>query len=63
MDEKLIVQIICDREVGTAFYVAPDTLVTAWHTVASDKETGRRIVKDPDEGDLTYMVVSIFDGG
>lgn len=61
MDEKLIVQIICDREVGTAFYVAPDTLVTAWHTVASDKETGRRIVKDPDEGDLTYKVVSIFE--
>ena len=61
MDEKLIVRIICDREVGTAFYVAPDTLLTAWHTVSSDKNTGSCVVKDPNEGDLICKVVSMFE--
>jgi DNA polymerase III delta prime subunit len=55
MNEQLIVQIICDREVGTAFYVAPDLLLTAWHTVASYKESGNNIVKDV-EGNLTFAV-------
>lgn len=61
MDEKLIVRIICDREVGTAFYVAPDTLLTAWHTVSSDKNTESCVVKDPNEGDLLFKVVNILE--
>ncbi len=61
MDEKFIVRIICDREVGTAFYAAQDTLVTAWHTVSADKENGRRIVKDPSEGDLSYKVTKVLE--
>jgi len=52
MKEKLIVQIVCDKEVGTAFYVAPDLLLTAYHTVASFKDTGCNIVKDSVDGDL-----------
>lgn len=61
MDEKLIVRIICDREVGTAFYVAPDILLTAWHTVSSDKNTESCVVKDHNEGDLHFKVVSILE--
>ena len=43
MYEKLIVQVICDKEIGTAFYVAPDLLLTAWHTVESFKNDGNWI--------------------
>ena len=45
MYEKLIVQVICDKEIGTAFYVAPDLLLTAWHTVESFKNDGNNVVK------------------
>lgn len=34
MEGRLIVRIVCGKEVGTAFYVAPDLLLTAYHTVA-----------------------------
>ena len=55
MYEKLIVQIICGKEVGTAFYVAPNLLLTAWHTVASFKDGENNVLKDV-EGDLAYLV-------
>lgn len=58
--KDLIVRIICDKEVGTAFYVAPDLLLTAWHTVASYKESGKNIVKDA-EGDLRFFVNSVYE--
>ena len=61
MKEKLIVQIVCDKEVGTAFYVAPDLLLTAYHTVASFKDTGCNIVKDGFEGDLKFEIIDIIE--
>lgn len=60
MMENLIVQVICDREVGTTFYVAPNLLLTAWHTVASFKDDGYNVLKDI-EGDLTFVVEKIFE--
>lgn len=61
MKEKLIVQIVCDKEVGTAFYVAPDLLLTAYHTVASFKDAGPNIVKDSVDGDLKFEIKSIYE--
>jgi len=61
MKEKLIVQIVCDKEVGTAFYVAPDLLLTAYHTVASFKDTGCNIVKDRIEGELKFEIIDIIE--
>ena len=60
MYEKLIVQIFCDKEVGTAFYVAPDLLLTAWHTVESFKEGGKNVLKDV-EGDLAFVVEKEYE--
>lgn len=61
MNEDLIVQIICDKEVGTAFYVAPDRLFTAYHTVASFKANGNNIVKDGQEGDLKFVLGDSYE--
>lgn len=61
MNEELIVQIICDKEVGTAFYVAPDRLLTAYHTVASFKANGNNIVKDGQEGDLKFVLGDSYE--
>lgn len=61
MKEKLIVQIVCDKEVGTAFYVAPDLLLTAYHTVASFKDTRCNIVKDSVDGDLKFEIIDIIE--
>jgi len=61
MKENLILQVICDKEVGTAFYVAPDRLLTAYHTVASFKATGINIVKDGCEGDLKFEIASFYE--
>ena len=60
MYEKLTVQVICDKEVGTAFYVAPDLLLTAWHTVESFKDGGKKVLKDV-EGDLAFLVEKEFE--
>ena len=60
MYEKLIVQIICDKEIGTAFYVAPDLLLAAWHTVESFKNDGNNVVKAV-EGDLKFVVDKIYE--
>lgn len=60
MYEKLIVQIICDSEIGTAFYVAPDLLLAAWHTVESFKNDGNNVVKAV-EGDLKFVVDKIYE--
>lgn len=60
MKEELIVKIICEKEVGTAFYVAPDRLLTAYHTVASFRATGKNIVKDRREGDLGFEIDDIY---
>ena len=60
MDERLIVQIICDKEVGTAFYVASDLLLTAYHTVSSFKEDGNNIIKDIQDGELRFELVSNY---
>ena len=60
MYEKLIVQIFCNKEVGTAFYVAPDLLLTAWHTVESFKEGGKNVLKDV-EGDLAFVVEKEYE--
>lgn len=59
MYEKLIVQVICDKEIGTAFYVAPDLLLTAWHTVESFKKDGNNVVKAVG-GDLKFVVDKIY---
>ena len=61
MDEKLIVQVLCDREVGTAFYVAPDILITAWHTVSAFREDGNNIIKDTVDGNLFFTVDRYFE--
>ena len=61
MKEELIVQIICGSDIGTAFYVAPDTLLTAYHTVYSFNENGNNIVKDGRSGDLKFEVKSIYE--
>lgn len=61
MNETLIVQIICDKENGTAFYVAPDLLLTAYHTVSSFNEDGNNIIKDTQDGDLQFKVVNNYD--
>ena len=60
MYEKLIVQVICDKEIGTAFYVAPDLLLTAWHTVESFKNDGNNVVKAVG-GDLKFVVDKIYE--
>lgn len=59
MYEKLIVQVICDKEIGTAFYVAPDLLLTAWHTVESFKNDGNNVVKAVG-GDMKFVVDKIY---
>lgn len=46
MEGRLIVRIVCGKEVGTAFYVAPDLLLTAYHTVACYSDDAENIVKD-----------------
>ena len=61
MNEHLIVQIICDKEAGTAFYVAPELLLTAWHTVAAYREDGSNVVKDAVDGDLPFTVEKVFE--
>ena len=61
MKEDLIIQVICDDEVGTAFYVAPDRLLTAYHTVASLKATGNNIVKDSREGELKFELSTFYE--
>jgi len=61
MKEELIVQIVCDKEVGTAFYVASNLLLTAYHTVASFNNRGCNIVKDCNEGDLKFEIIKIID--
>lgn len=60
MDERLIVQIICDKEVGTAFYVASDLLLTAYHTVSLFKADGNNIIKDIQDGELRFELVSNY---
>jgi DNA polymerase III delta prime subunit len=60
MDERLIVQIICDKEVGTAFYVASDLLLTAYHTISSFKEDGNNIIKDIQDGELRFELVNNY---
>lgn len=44
MIENLVVQIICGNEAGTAFYVASNLILTAFHTVSSFEEEGLHIV-------------------
>lgn len=61
MKEELIVKIICDKEAGTAFYVAPDRLLTAYHTVAIFKPTGNNIVKDGRDGDLKFELGDFYE--
>ena len=61
MKEELIVQIICGSDVGTAFYVAPNLLLTAYHTVAFFNDRGCNIVKDSNEGDLKFEIIKIID--
>lgn len=61
MKEELIVQITCGSDVGTAFYVAPDKLLTAYHTVISFTESGNNIVKDGLSGDLKFEVKSVYE--
>lgn len=57
MEGRLIVRIVCGKEVGTAFYVAPDLLLTAYHTVACYSDDAENIVKDSTDGDLHFEVI------
>ena len=61
MKEELIVQIICGSDVGTAFYVAPNLLLTAFHTVSSFEEDGNNIIKDGIDGDLIFTIVKNYE--
>ena len=61
MKENLIVQIICGKDVGTAFYVAPNLLLTAYHTVVSFAEAEIHIVKDGRDGDLSFTIVKNYE--
>lgn len=56
--KRLIVQVVCGRSVGTAFYVAPDILLTAYHTVVSYKEGEMNVVKDIRDGDLPFTLIT-----
>lgn len=61
MMEKTIVQIICGNDAGTAFYVAPNLLLTADHVVTSFNEVGNNVVKDAVDGDLRFVVVKHYE--
>lgn len=61
MMEKSIVQIICGNDTGTAFFVAPDLLLTADHIVASFDEAGYNIVKEGVDGDLKFFVEKQYE--
>lgn len=61
MIENLVVQIICGNEAGTAFYVAPNIILTAFHTVSSFKEVGVHIVKDETDGEMTFTIVKNYE--
>ena len=61
MIENLVVQIICENEAGTAFYVAPNLILTAFHTVSSIEENGLHIVKDEIDGDMTFSIVKNYE--
>ena len=60
MKEELVVRIICGKEAGTAFYVAPNLLLTAYHNVSSYTKQGNHIVKDRLDGDLSFEVVKNY---
>ena len=53
MIENLVVQIICGNEAGTAFYVAPNLILTAFHTVSSFEEVGVHITLN---SQLNYLL-------
>ena len=61
MIENLVVQIICGNEAGTAFYVAPNLILTAFHTVSSFEEVGVHIIKDETDGDMTFTIVKNYE--
>lgn len=61
MKENLVVQIICGKDAGTAFYVAPNFLLTAYHTVVSYSDTETHIVKDRNDGDLCFSIVEDYE--
>ena len=61
MIENLVVQIICGNEAGTAFYVAPNLILTAFHTVSSFEEVGVHIIKDETAGDMTFTIVKNYE--
>ena len=60
MIENLVVQIICGNEAGTAFYVAPNLILTAFHTVSSFEEVGVHIIKDETAGDMCFTIVKNY---
>lgn len=60
MKEELIVRVICGKEAGTAFYVAPNLLLTAYHNVSSYTKQGTHIVKDRIDGELSFEVVKNY---
>ena len=60
MKEELIVRVICGKEAGTAFYVAPNLLLTAYHNVSSYTKQGTHIVKDRIDGDLSFEVMKNY---
>ena len=60
MKEELIVRIICGKEAGTAFYAAPNLLLTAYHNVSSYTKQGTHIIKDRIDGDLSFEVVKNY---
>ena len=61
MIENLVVQIICGNEAGTAFYVAPNLMLTAFHTVSSFEDVGVHIIKDESDGDMTFTIVQNYE--
>ena len=58
MIENVVVRIMCGEELGTAFYIAPDLLLTACHTLVSYNEAGLNVVKDSYDGDLSFVVLN-----
>lgn len=57
MKEDLIVRIKCGEEVGTAFYVAPDLLLTAHHVIAFRQQSDTITIFNHKEGKLECKVL------
>lgn len=59
--EDRIVKIICGKEEGTAFFIASDLLLTAFHVVCDYSDESLHFIKHRNIGDLSYVVLDNWD--